>query len=88
MNNNLKKNILDLHFQKYLIVSSTSIIIVFTYLIGVYIAIITKQVNLNDIFPILILITISIAVIGTCSVFFFKSQFHIKRILELIKDLE
>ena len=43
-----KKNILDLQFQKYLTTASTSLIIVFTYFIGVGIAILTKQIKLDD----------------------------------------
>ena len=33
-----KKNILDLQFQKYLVVASTSVIVAFTYIIGMGIA--------------------------------------------------
>ena len=40
-----KKNILDLQFQKNLIIASTTVIIMFTYLIGVGIALITKQIE-------------------------------------------
>lgn len=43
-----KKNILDLQFQKYLIVASTSVIIAFIYAIGVGIALFSKQIKLND----------------------------------------
>ncbi len=40
---NIRKNILDLHFQKYLIIASTSAIVAFTYIIGVGIAFIKKS---------------------------------------------
>jgi len=51
MNDETKKNILDLQFQKYLIIASTSVIIFFTYIIGVGITVLTKQINLNSITP-------------------------------------
>ena len=43
-----KKNVLDLQFQKYLTIASVSIIIAFTYFIGVGIATITNQIKLDD----------------------------------------
>ncbi|MEK6855399.1 MAG: hypothetical protein AABX73_04210 [Nanoarchaeota archaeon] len=45
---NKKKNILDLQFQKYLIIASTSVILAFTYAIGVGIALFSKQIRLNN----------------------------------------
>jgi len=48
MQNIIKKNILDLQYQKYLMIVSASLIIMFTYMIGVGITFITKQVNLDD----------------------------------------
>ena len=44
-----KKNVLDLQFQKYLVIASTSVIIAFTYAIGVGIAVFTKQIILDDV---------------------------------------
>ena len=82
-----KKNILDLQFQKYLIVSSTSILLAFTYLIGIGIAIITKQIKLNDYFIMGVLIVISMAVLGICSVVFFNALFHLKNIPKVIKNI-
>ncbi len=84
----IKKNILDLHFQKNLVITSTSIIIAFTYLIGVGIAILTKQLQFDNFISIIVLITISIAVLGISGFFFFKSYYHIKNILDVIKELK
>jgi len=54
-----KKNILDLQFQKYLIIASTSIIISFTYFIGVVIAIFAGQIRLDNFFNMGIVIVLS-----------------------------
>lgn len=45
-----KKNVLNLHFYKYLIIASTSIIIASTYFVGIVIAILAKQIKLDDYF--------------------------------------
>lgn len=82
-----RKNILDLHFQKYLILVSTSAILIFTYLIGVGIAIITKQIKLNDLIVMAILFIFSVAFIGGFSIIFLKSIYHLKNIPNILKDL-
>ncbi len=82
-----KKNVLDLQFQKYLTISSTSVIIMFTYVIGVVIAFLTKQIKLNDFVIMGILFVISAGVFGIGSVLFFKSLFHLKNIPEVLKEI-
>ncbi|PIN90043.1 hypothetical protein COU57_04710 [Candidatus Pacearchaeota archaeon CG10_big_fil_rev_8_21_14_0_10_32_14] len=82
-----KKNILDLQFQKYLIIASTSVIIGFTYLIGVMIAMMTKQIILENYEMMLALFFISTVVIGVCSVFLLNSIFHLRIIPDIIKEL-
>ena len=81
-----KKNILDLQFQKYLNISSTSIIIAFTYLIGVGIAFLTEKITFNRT-SISALIIISISLLGACAIFFFNSLYHLKNIPKVVKDL-
>lgn len=80
-----KKNVLDLQFQKYLTLASTSIIIMFTYLVGI--AILTKQVNLKDFIVMGILFIISVGILGICSTLFFKAIFHLKNIPEVLKEI-
>jgi len=63
----VKKNLLDLQYTKYLQYYNTSIIILFTYVIGVAIAFITKQIDyksLNQLYLVglISLITISIVI--------------------------
>ena len=82
-----KKNILDLQFQKYLIISSTSVVIAFTYAIGVGIALLTKQIKLNDFISMGALFVISAGVLGTWFIFFYNAIFHLKNILKLLKEL-
>ena len=82
-----RKNILDLQFQRYLTTASTSVIITFTYFLGVGIAFFTKQVQLNDFIGMGAIFVISAGVVGTCSFLFFNSVFHLKNILKVIKEL-
>ena len=82
-----RKNVLDLQFQKYLIIASTSIIIAFTYFIGVGIAILTKQINLSDFISVWVLIIISLGVLGICSALFLNAVFHIRNIPKVMKEI-
>lgn len=82
-----KKNVLDLHFQKYLIIASTSTIIAFTYFVGIAIAILTKQIRLNDFVIISFVFIISAGTLGTCAILFYNALFHLKRIPKLVKDI-
>ena len=88
MNEDLKrKNILDLQFQKYLTIASTSIIIAFTYFVGVGIAILTKQVNLSDFISVGVLMVISLGILGICSSLFFNAVFHLRNIPKVVKEI-
>lgn len=82
-----KKNVLDLHFQKYLSIATTSVIIAFTYFIGMSIAILTKQIKLDDFIVLGVVFVISAGVMGICSVFFFNAVFHLKNIPKIVKEL-
>ncbi|MBS3088386.1 hypothetical protein J4402_01255 [Candidatus Pacearchaeota archaeon] len=87
MNLKIKKNLLDLHFQKYLTFLSLSVVISFTYLIAVVIAVLTAQIKLDSFFSMSILFIFSTAVLGLCSFLFFKSLFHLKNIINSLKEL-
>lgn len=82
-----KKNVLDLQFQKYLTIASTSIIIAFTYLIGIIIAIFSKQIKLDDFISMGSLFVISVGVLGVCSIFFFNAIFHLRNIPQVVKSI-
>jgi len=83
----IRKNILDLHFQKYLVIASTSVIIAFTYAFGVIIAYMTGRIELTDYAEISFMFIISSAVIGFSSLLFFRSIYHLKIIPSIIKEL-
>lgn len=85
MNHFIEKNILDLRFQKYLVVASTAIIIFFTYLIGVTIAIIAKQII--GIFSIMLVIFLSVAIGSLCIAFFFHARSKMRKILTTLKEM-
>jgi hypothetical protein len=82
----IKKNILDLQFQKYLIKASTSIVVAFTYLVGVFVSLIAKDIDLKNYDVVSILIGISIFVLAPCTLVFYRSTFHIKNILSILKN--
>ena len=88
MNDDVKKNLLDIHFQKNLIIASTSVILGFTYIIGVSIAVITRQINFKNPMSWLLLAIISMLVLGYLTLIFLRARHHIENILHLIKDLE
>lgn len=82
-----KKNILDLQFQKYLIVASTSILIAFTYVIGVGIAILSKQIRLDNFNDMGAIFIISAGILGVCSIIFFNAIFHLRNIPLVLRNL-
>ena len=82
-----KKNILDLQFQKYLIIASTSVVIAFTYAIGVGVALFAKQIKLDDFISMGALFVISAGILGSCSILFFNAIFHLKNIPQVLKEL-
>ncbi len=88
MNNKIKKNILDLYFQKHLVIASTSIIIAFTYLVGVGIALLTKQIKLHDFTSIKVVVIFSILIISSCIILFIKASYQIRNISEILKTIK
>jgi len=45
LSDNIKKNLLDIKHQRYLQYFNTSTIILFTYIVGIIIGFITKQID-------------------------------------------
>jgi len=79
-----RKNILDLHFQKHLVIASSSLIILFTYFLGIGLAIITKQIDFNDLFVVINVAVISVAVVGMGLGFLYNSFYHLRNIPRVI----
>lgn len=87
MINEINKNILDLEFQKQLIITSTTIAICFTYFIGLFFAIASSQINLDSIITKIGVTVISIGLLGFSVIILFRSILKIKTIPEEIKLL-
>jgi len=84
----VKKNLLDLQYNKYLQYYNTSIIILFTYFIGVGIAFITKQIDINEPKQFLSLLVISISTVVLIILFMLRFKSHQENILDEIKNLK
>ena len=86
LNDKIKKNLLDLQYNKYLQYYNTSIIVLFTYFIGAAIALLTRQIDYTSQKQMLLLGIISIPVITVCVLLMLKFRNHLKNIfLELRK---
>lgn len=86
MNTDLKKNIMDLNYQKYLIIASTSIVLLFTYTVGIIIAFLSGQLKFTLINSFVMFI-LALFIIITTSYFLFSSIREIKRIPRIIEKL-
>ena len=84
----IKKNLLDLHYTKYLQYFNTSIIVIFTYLIGLGIALLTKQIDYKNPAQLLLAAVITIMFLGAISILLIKFKGHLKNIPQEIKKLK
>jgi len=83
----IRKNLLDLEYQKYLQFYTTSIIILFTYIIGIGIALLTNQININDYNQLAVLIIMSSTIVGISLASLLIFNINLKRINEEVKKL-
>jgi len=79
-----RKNVLDLKHNKYVQYYNTTIILIFTYVIGLIIAIITQKITLNTIG---IIIFISIIFLGTCAYILLNLKDNLQCIIKEIESL-
>ena len=84
----VKKNLLDLQYNKYLQYYNTSIIVLFTYAIGVGISFMTKQINYKILNQLLLVEFISIVVICIIILWMLNCRWHMGNILNEIKKLD
>ncbi len=84
----IKKNILDLNYNKYLQYYNTSIIIVFTYIVGILIALITKQIDYSSSTQLLVLCAVSTIFGSAMVLLLFRWKRHMLNILRDIKGLD
>ncbi len=83
----LRKNILDNNFQKHLQITTGSLIVAFTYVIGLVIASISNQIDWIDSANVTLIIIVTIFVIGSSSIFFIRSNRKLKRINIALQNL-
>jgi len=88
LDDKIKKNLLDLNYNKYLQYYTTSIIILFTYFIGVILSFITKQIDYKNNSQIMLVEVISIAVISILVILLLNFKTHLKNIPNEIKKLK
>ncbi len=84
---NVKKNLLDLQYNKYLQYYTTSIILLFTYFIGLGIAFITRQVDIHNTRQLLFVAVITIGVVAFIIVLLRNFRDHQQNILDEIREL-
>ena len=83
----LKKNLLDIEMQKYLQLTSTSVIIFFSYFVGVFIIYITNQIDFINPNTYRLLIITSILFLGYPALLFIIGFNRIKRISIAIRNM-
>jgi sulfite exporter TauE/SafE len=83
----IKKNILDLQYNKYLQYYNTSVMVLFTYIIGIIIALITHQVNYNSSVQMILVSFISVAIISVIVLVMSKFRYQMANIFIQIKKL-
>jgi len=84
----LMKNILVINYTKHVQYKTTAIIVGFTYIVGVVIAFMTRQLSFSDKTQIIVVIIFSLIVLVLCVYTILDSQKHINRIPKLISNLE
>ena len=84
----LMKNILDINYTKYVQYKTTAVIIGFTYIVGIIIIFITKQLDFSNKNQMITLIIFSVITLTPCIYTVLNSQKHISKIPELISKLE
>jgi len=84
----IRKNLLDIQYNKYLQYLSMTIIISFTYFIGVAIAIFTKQIDLTVSLQRMLLAIVSIFFLGSALTLIYLFLLHLKNTISGIKNLD
>ena len=88
LSDKLKKNILNLHYNKNLQYFNTTTIILFTYFIGLTIALLTKQINFLDHRHLYLFSLVSIIVLGPLVIFLLYFKNNMKKVVKGIKKLK
>jgi len=84
----LRKNILDSDLQINLQISSISVIIIFTYFIGIIIAFLSHQIQLNSFIDMGLAIIISTVILSISAFFLIPSINKIRKIRKALRNME
>ena len=85
---NTKKDLLKLHFHKYLAYKNSAIMILFMYFIAVLIPFLTGQLNLKNFIDMILVLIVSSVFITIIILFLNEFDYHLKKIPEEMKKLE
>lgn len=84
----IKKNLFDLEYTKYLQYYNTSIILLFTYIVGIFIAFITKQIDYRNPKQLLFIAPISTAFIVVITILMLNFREKLTKITKEVKKLK
>jgi len=80
-------NLLELYFNKYLQYKITTILIFFTYIIAIMIPFFTGDLKPGNFFDMFLLLIVSFFIISIIVLFLNEFNYHLKRIPKEIKKL-
>ncbi len=84
---NIKKNLLDIKHQKFLQYYTITIIVIFTYIIGLIISFLTKQIDYKNVNHVTIVSIISIILLSIAILPLLKFKSELNDIPNKIKNL-
>ncbi len=87
LNDKIKKNLLDLEHNKHLQYYNTSIIILFTYVVGIIIAFLTKQIDYTNLNQLYLTAFISAFIIALIVLLMFQFRVRLENIIKKVKKL-
>ncbi len=87
LSDNTKKTLLELHYSKYLQHQTNSLIAILTFIIGMIIALATKEIIFSDYFQMTFVGFFSIIILTPAIYYFINAKKHLKQILEEMKKL-
>ena len=86
MDNAIKKNILDLQFQKSILVASGAVVVAFTYLIAIAVGLVAGEINLQE--DTRIIAVFSTFFLASSTYFFLRSRKQMSLILTILKNMK
>ena len=87
MNSKIKKNLLDLEYNKYLQIYTTNIVIFITLFVGLIIALISNQIDFTNFVDIIIFLSISCFLLSFNVAFMIRARNKLDQIPKEIMKL-